>query len=915
MDGAKLFMPKENEQQTLVVPASPRPEHVFMTLGELARQRILKLKESLPEQDKITLTPDRRSSTLAGMLSPKSLPCPPPPNRSLSPIYRTGSGSRPNSCPGSRATTPEICPNGDSDDEEDIKIECYVLGDVNNVTDESGNGSIAYLTKLPDDFPLMQLEYAKKYKEAILSLRLAGKGRATRRISLALVKPDGSIEIADPAKPSKIKSKTQPENSPFSGHILDNKILCHPDREYNLKDNSISGSLPLELLDRISLSGDDAFTSDEMQAYRQLTGCDDDDDNQDVIAKFLKMIRTACKDPGITRAYLYHGMVVFSKLVTYQEKRMKGQTFDVTHEKHYIQEARSLGYVISRIYEGYFQLISYNEKALTFSFENRGKTIVAKLDLTLGIVENLKSVSLPPPTCPQSLEIFVSQSAEETAQQLVDYYQDYQLCHFPMWYIPPGEEEYAPAMIISSDNGLPYAGDMDPEHISVRHDLPWEAAISFNGRNRETEEAKDSIPLFMLGMLIVDQRIRAQDKEQYESFIAALVENLGSQDNSRERARSSDIVNLELITPQEKLELAKNYLRQINTSAGKLLIKQFLYDIHKQLQDIASNDISFYIYCDRDPHYHIAYLPTLAAAFRSYQLNPSTLLTIGQSSVHDAIMIYDTCHNMIQHGGDDKNPGPEVLPGGKAIFCWLRDSTEDEDKDKNFYVTRNEKSYLTFLLYERTILKKANFDVHPSRLLDTNPNYRLWHALIKIQALYRAQHDAQYGTDLADNFRRTLQENYRFREQGEEYVKQAQSILDAIFTEVNKIVAKIIHANHEVMDIEEQFNIVIDAEYNLPWIRTLTTIIGRQLDTLRLAKKPDILTLPPQVEQEIGTHNAQGSLFAKHRPSSRTPVSVVDSHAVNSMLLQFNNDQAVLRTAQTSPEATKDWQRYSLSKL
>lgn len=869
----------ENEQKT----TSPRPEHEFITLGARARQKLEEHSKELAEEERITLPPSRRSSALAGMVSPKHLPVPPPANRSFSPIYRTGSGSRPNSCPGSRATTPDLCTDSE-DEEENIKIECYGLGDPKASSDNSANDSIASLTKLPSDFPLMQQEYAKKHsKYVILSLRLVGKGRATRRISLALVKSDGSIEIADPAKPSKVKSKTQPENSPFSGHILADPILCHPERSYNPKDNSISGNFPLELLHKINKAGVNAFTPEEINAYQQIVGCDDED-NEQVINNFLKWIQTVCKDPKITKAYLYHSMVVYSKIVSYQEKTMPGKTFDVTHEKHFIEEARSLGYIISRIYEGHFQLISYNEKALTFSFENKDKVIVAKLDLTLGIVENLKKVSLEPPTEPQSLEIFTKQSQEETAQQLVTYYEDYLLCHFPLWYIPPGEQEYTPAMVVASDNGLPYAGDMDPEHISMRSDLPWETTISFNGRNGETQEGKDAIPQFMLGMLMVDQRLRAINKQEYAYFITELLKSLESLQTHRDRARSNELVNLELISSEEKLELAKNYIRQITTPEAKLVIKKYLLDIQAHLTALDSNSREFYTYDDKSSYYRKDYLPTLAAAFRTYQLDPGILLTIGQSRINDAVMIYDIDHNMVQHGGDDINPGPTVPPIGKTMYKYEID--DFTDNNRSFIVTRNEKSYLAFLFYDPMILKKANFDVHPSRILDTNPNHLLWCALIKIQALYRARHDAVYGTDFADNFRRILQENYRFRDHNAEYVRQAQLVLDEIFSEVAAIIAQT--PLNDLAHLKEKFNKLIEAEYNSSHIKKLTTIVQRQLEVFKL----------PKAVLHEDTFQAPRSLLPRFSTVSSSSPQVISSAEVNLLLSKmFNYKPETIREA------------------
>lgn len=863
----------EGEQQA----SSPRPEYDFQTLGARARQRLEEHNKTLAEEEKIRLAPGRRSSELAGMISPKRITAPPSVTRGFSPIQRSGSGSRPNSCPGSRATTPEICGTDSDEEEENIRIECYELGDLNASAGNSTNESIASLTKLPKDFPLMQEEYSKKHGPWVLfSLRLGDGSRVTRRISLALL-DDDRIELSDAPKPSKVKSKTQPENSPFSGHILADPNLCHPEREYNLKDNCTSGSFPLALSQRIDLSGVNAFTKEEMDAYRQIAQCDDVD-NQKVIDKFVKQIKEVCKDPAIVKAYLYHGLVVYNKIVSYQDKKMPGQPFDITHVKHFIEEARSLGYVISRIYEGHFQLVAYHEKALTFTFENKGKTITAKLDLTLGVVENLEKVKLEPPADPQSLEIFAQQTQEEIAQQLVNYYENYLFCHFPLWYIPPGEQEYAPAMVIASDNGLPYAGDMDPEHISMRSDMPWEATISFNGRNGETEDSKDAIPLFMLGMLILDQRLRAQDTKQYANFITELLISLESQNISRERARSNEIVNLEHLTSEEKLELAKNYLKQFKTTYSALFIKQYLLDIQAQLTEMNDSNRPLYTYHDNSQYYSKEYLPTLAAAFRNYQLNPAVLLTIGQSRVHDAVINYDIDHSMVQHGSEEINPGIKVPRKGKVMQYF--DNPLCTTNGRNFVVTRNEISYLAFLFHEPMFLKKANFDVHPSQIVqDTNPNYLLWRTLIKIQALFRARHDAKYGTTFADNFRRILQENYRFREQDAEYVKQAQIALKQIFAEVDALVAQM--PIDDSMSIEEYFNMIIDAEYNSDHIKKLTTIVRRQLG---------VFMLPKAAMHEEEFQGSRSLLHRFHTASSSSP-HVISSDQVNSRLLEMFNSE------------------------
>lgn len=182
------------------------------------------------------------------------------------------------------------------------------------------------------------------------------------------------------------------------------------------------------------------------------------------------------------------------------------------------------------------------------------------------------------------------------------------------------------------------------------------------------------------------------------------------------------------------------------------------------------------------------------------------------------------------------------------------------------------------------ILKKNTLDIHPARILETNAYHRLWRTVIRIQAIYRARHDAIHGTNFLDNFRRTLQENYRFRDPKTEYVRQAQQILSQIFSDIYVMIASIDH--NDTTSIEQKYDEVLRKEYESPAIKPLSTAVQRQVSTFRL---------PPPILEEDDIFVPR-SLFQRFDTAgSISPQPLINSSAVNAMILtMFNREQQEL---------------------
>lgn len=737
----------------------------FETLGSQARAHLPESKQVTPANSPRQRTP-RKSSFLV--------------QRNQSP-----GNSAPNSKASSLASSPVILEPMEFDNSIDdaVVVEFFKLGK-NSFFNED---DISFAARLPKDFCTIQTMVHRKYG-TFLSFRLGGDGPTTRRYTLTLEYEEGIAEPCYYPKPTRISTKTEPP-SVCKGHIPKNRELSS--RVYKRKDNNFAGAYPAKLLDKLKM-GVESFTATELQPYRTYLGCSEDLTNKEILDKFIVQIRDVCKEQDIVSAYLFYNMVCYGEIVPTYDKD------DVTngaHVKHYIQESRTVGFIISRIMDRKYNLIEYNEKHLVFSFEKNGLYIVAKLDFTLGIVENGRPVILDAP-------VLDMENNQEVSKNLEEYYQDYLACHFPVWYKTSEQQSFAPVMVLAGDNGFAISGNMDAEHIAIRYDLPWEARISFNGGNGNNP---NSVSKFMLGMLILDQRLRAENLHEYVYFIDNLLSTM--QSPSR-RVNRSPSVNLDHFSEEEsideKLELACYYINLIDDNERGYIL-EILRQIKEQLTTIELSHKKFYSYAN-DEYYKDRYLPTLGAAFQEYQLDPNRLLTVGQSCINDLVLGFDFDHELLIHGADDLNPGMDMPPIGKTLIYYESDDPETYD-ERNFACTRDERSYIAFILHDLKILEKNTIDVHPARLLDTNNYHLLWRLIIKIQSLFRIMHDIDNETCFFDNYKRALLENYRFRNSADPKVVSARKALNDIFSEIESIaledIHKYLHGYYQREDVEK----------------------------------------------------------------------------------------------------------------
>lgn len=371
---------------------------------------------------------------------------------------------------------------------------------------------------------------------------------------------------------------------------------------------------------------------------------------------------------NIHEAKYIHNMITFSEYVESVDKQLQTQGLKL---KHYIQATRTIFFVTELIEKAMGIFISASTSEIIFQDSQMN---ICKLELS-----NL----LPPRQAHiefKQFKNFVDFCIYISEHELED-------SHGAMFrrIEKNGGSVWVPINVATGKNGCPIAGDVDPEAIAERHDIPSVVYKSFYGATADPN-------LFLIGLEILAARLKYTTAATYNSFI----ERLG--------IRISLLDNSEIIG-----EAYSKHLRPASLERYKDYTK--------------------------DSYYAETYLPIVEATLALYTLHPELLLTVGRSSIGGLVVHHDFDNEQYIHDADNLNQQANLGPMGVSFFYYETIS----HPDGILCITGNEESYVKFLLHDPEILKHNRVCVHPCRLgNEASGAYcsEFWLDIIRIQALF-----------------------------------------------------------------------------------------------------------------------------------------------------------------------------------
>lgn len=496
------------------------------------------------------------------------------------------------------------------------------------------------IIKIPTEFlKIMQLLWRRHKIFATWRLAADPFTRLSRRCSMII-----NGEIIYSPKETNTSTQTGSARTICGGHIARDERFR--DKKYRLKDNNHPGAFHKSIAEQ---------------------AC-----NQRLLSEYQKNISTDIFDVRIFE----DGLICFAEMVDNYDK---GLNLIAKKPKHYIQEARTLFFVLDIIEKKLGAFISANSNEIVFKDSQDN---ICKLDLTKLIPKTI--IQLPEISNMSFLEFknYVQNN------QLEDY-------HAPVFNILPnnGQDIIVPVMVLAGKNGLPIAGDVDPENIAERSDAPDIVYKSFNGANDDKQK-------FIIGLEILAARLQFDTMTKFNAYLSGL------------HARLQDLDN------------------------GQSIIDAY--------SDFFESDYSLeYTDYTNDEYYQSIYLPIVIRTLDLYFEHPELLNIVGESSIGGLVTQNDCDHELYMHDADNLNPTNELGPMGTTFFYY---ETAKHPNGK-LCVTGNEESYVKFLLHDPEILRNNRFAVHPCRLgnktiIEDKESGAIWCEewldIIKIQALHEA---------------------------------------------------------------------------------------------------------------------------------------------------------------------------------